>query len=37
MTSSINLPLDPADTAPGCGDRVGAYEAAMARALGDEP
>lgn len=23
--------------APGCGDRVGAYRAAMARALGDEP
>jgi hypothetical protein len=23
--------------APGCGDRVGAYEAAMAKALGDGP
>jgi len=35
MSASINKPIDPDATA--CGDCVGAYRAAMARALGDGP
>jgi hypothetical protein len=37
MSANINKPIDRDATACGCGDRVGAYRAAMARALGDEP
>jgi hypothetical protein len=31
---AVNIAVDAMD---GCGDRVGAYRAAMARALGDAP